>query len=271
MTIQIGFLAERKEKKELPEQAVTGEKEIHPRKSVVRVQFPEKGMALAYYNDRFDLQPGDRVYVEGKMAGIQGRVTEVSYNFKIKTAAYKRIIAVVDTEVRGELFLAGSHFAAFDPAVLPYEQVRSWFKAPPEKEAEYITGHDGYAFPLADLSRMKVSDAAGQRGYAYYLDNKVRYICISGTRGRAIVEGSEAYEVEFRYREGQISELTCDCPCIDCCKHQVAAMLQLRDTLGWIEKHYPEKLEDCASFCAIFKPTLFLYAIDGKETGRMVL
>lgn len=38
-----------------------------PRKSVVQVQFPCFGHSLAYYNDQFDLHPGDRVYVDGKL------------------------------------------------------------------------------------------------------------------------------------------------------------------------------------------------------------
>ena len=57
---------------------------IVPRKSLVQVRFPGKGMALSYYNDLFDLKPGDLVYVDGKLEGQLGRVVEISYNFKIK-------------------------------------------------------------------------------------------------------------------------------------------------------------------------------------------
>ena len=72
-----------------------------PRPSVVQVHFPIRGMTLAYYNDRFDLRPGDLVYVDGKLAGQRGRVTEVNYNFRINLADYKRVIARVDTDIRG--------------------------------------------------------------------------------------------------------------------------------------------------------------------------
>ncbi len=78
---------------------------------------------------------------------------------------------------------------------------------------------------------MKVSAAVAERGHDYYQRNKVRYICVDGSRGYAIVEGSEAYEVEFSYRGGEISDLTCSCFCSYPCKHAFAAMLQLKETL----------------------------------------
>lgn len=244
--------------------------EAMPRKSVVRVRFPDKGMPLAYYNDRFDLHIGDRVYVNGKMEGIQGRVVEVSYHFKIKVSEYKNVIAVVDTQVNGELYMAGSHFVTFDPEVLPYEQVRSWLKAPAEEE-EVVVSTDGNSFPLEDLSRMDISVAVAQRGHEYYADNKVRCIILCGDYGRAIVEGTEIYEVEFCYQDGQISELVCDCPCTGHCKHEFAAMLQLRETLDLIKKHYGEKMEESHYFLAVYKPLLFAFAIDGKESGRILM
>ena len=42
------------------------------------------------------------VYVDGKLEGQRGRVVEVSYTFKIKLSDYKRVIAVVDTNVSGQ-------------------------------------------------------------------------------------------------------------------------------------------------------------------------
>lgn len=124
---------------------------------------------------------------------------------------------------------------------------------------------------MSDLNQLKVSSAIAERGQNYYLENKVRYLCIDGTQGRAIVEGTETYEVEFCYQDGQISNLTCDCYCTYHCKHEVAVMLQLRETMELIDKYYPEKLEQGNYFAAVYKPTLFLYAIDSRETGSIVL
>ena len=244
---------------------------IVPRKSVVQVRFPGKGMALAYYNDRFDLKLGDLVYVDGKLEGQLGRVVEISYNFKIKISEYKKVIAVCNTTVHGQFFMANSHFVTFDPATLPKEQITMWFKPPAKEDEEYESGSDDTSFRLDDLSGMKVSPAIAERGHEYYLENRVRYICLDGTHGFAIVEGSESYAVEFEYCEGEISNLICDCFCSYNCKHGFAAMLQLRETLDIIEKYYAAEYAETGYFAAINKGTLFAFAVDGKETGSFTL
>ena len=53
--------------------------------------------------------------------------------------------------------------------------------------------------------------------------------------------------------------------------HKFAAMLQLRETLELIEKNYPAQLEATQYFAAICKGTLLNFALDGKETGSIVL
>lgn len=118
---------------------------------------------------------------------------------------------------------------------------------------------------------MKVSTAIAERGYEYYIENKVRYICVDGTKGYAIVEGSEAYEVEFEYGNGEISQLICSCFCSYNCKHEFAAMLQLKETLELIEKHYADEYARTGYFAAVNKGTLFALAIDGKEEGSFTL
>ena len=242
-----------------------------PRRSVVQVYFAERNMKLAYYNDRFDLKCGDLVYVDGKLEGILGRVTEVSYNFKIKVSDYKRVIALVDTNVKGQFFMAGGHFVSFDRNALPAGKVINWFKAPSDEEEEFVSGNDGTAFSLENLNEMNVSSAAAERGHKYYMENRVRYICIDGTHGYAIVEGSKAYEVEFQYNNSEISGLTCSCFCSGNCKHQFAAMLQLRETLEIIENQYAEGYSRTGYFAAVHKGTLFAFAVDGKDGGSLVL
>lgn len=74
------------------------------------------------------------------------------------------------------------------------------------------------------------------------------YISIDGDCGYAIVEGGEAYEVEFEYHSGEISRLTCSCFCSCSCKHEFAAMLQLRETLEKIEKNYAAEYERTGYF-----------------------
>lgn len=265
-----GFAAEHQEKKKQERIMEAPKVMAAHKKSVVQVYFAN-GKKLAYYNDQFDLHRGDMVYVEGTMEGQRGRITEVNYNFKIKLSDYKRVIAVVDTTVNGQFFMAGSHFVTFDPAVLPRRKIKLWYIAPEKGEDVYVSGNDDSTFRLDDLSEMKISHAIAERGHEYYMDNLVRYISIDGSQGYAIVEGSESYEVEFVYRDGEISNLICSCPCTYNCKHEFAAMLQLKETLDMIAKHYAAEYDRSGYFAAVNKAALFTFAIDGKETGSFIL
>lgn len=242
-----------------------------PRRSVVQVYFESRNMKLAYYNDKFDLHVGDIVFVDGKLEGKRGLVTEVNYNFKIKISDYKRVIAVADTDVKGQFFTAGSHFVTFEPSALPVSKVKTWFKAPAADEDEFVSSYDDTSFMLDDPNSMNISPDVAERGYEYYYDNHVKYLCLDGTHGYAIVEGSEAYEVEFEYTKGEIRNLVCSCFCSYNCKHEFAAMLQLRDTLKHISKHYEKEFESSGFFAAIDRSTLFSVAVDGKERGSFTL
>lgn len=240
-----------------------------PRPSVVQVHFPIRGMTLAYYNDRFDLRVGDLVYVDGKLVGQRGRITEVNYNFRIRLADYKRVIARVDTDIRGQFFLAGSHLVTFDRTVLPPDKVRSWFQAP--EEEEYLQGSDESAFPLAEPLEMGVTPAAADRGHGYYMENRVRCLSLDDGEGYAIVEGSKPYELRFSYQDGLVRHLTCSCYCSIGCKHAFAAMLQLRETLEKIEANYAPRYAASGYFAAVHKGTLLSLALDGRETGSLTL
>lgn len=270
MGFRIGFAADYSENKvETP--VVVEPRSIAPRKSVVQVSFPGRVSSPAYYNDQFDLHVGDIVYVDGKLEGQRGRVVEVAYNFKIKVSDYKRVIGLADTEVHGQFFSAGSHFVTFDRTALPQSKIVTWYKAPAKEDDEYVSGTDDSSFRLDELSGMKIGATIAERGHDYYMENRVRYISIDGTKGYAIVEGSDAYEVEFEYHDGEISGLVCSCFCSYNCKHEFAAMLQLKETLEMIEKHYAAQYDETRYFAAVNKGSLFTFAIDGKETGSSTL
>lgn len=269
MEFKIGFSTKHQESRTL-EAIMTAPQQTPPRKSVVQVYFSGRNMSLAYYNDSFDLHRGDIVYVDGKLEGMRGVVTDINYNFKIRLSEYKRVIAVADTAVSGQLFLAGSHFVTFDRNTLPAAKVATWFKAP-DREEETVSGSDDTYFCLNNLEEMKVGAAAAERGHEYYTGNRVRYISVDGTHGYAIVEGGKTYEVEFEYSKGNISNLVCSCFCSYNCKHEFAVMLQLRETLELIEKHYAKEYERTGYFAAINKETLFTFAVDKKETGSFIL
>jgi uncharacterized Zn finger protein len=167
--------------------------------------------------------------------------------------------------------MAGSHLVTFDENALPKNKVVSWFKAPIKEEDEFVSGSDETTFSIDDLSGMNVSSQIAERGHDYYVSNKVCYICIDGNQGYAIVEGSEAYEVEFEYHNREIRNLICSCYCSYNCKHEFAAMLQLQETLEKIETHYQEEFQRSGYFAAVLKGMLFAFVVDKREKGKMVL
>ena len=272
MKIQIGFSAEDSKNDDIVQSYPADIDTTAPRKSVVQVHFPTRNMTLAYYNDRFDLHRGDFVFVDGKLEGLRGRVVDVTYHFKIKLSEYKRVIAVVDTNVAGTFYLADSHLVAFDKDHLPYEKAMTWFFPPEQDDEEYVSGDDDAKFHLDHLDDMDIRAIIAERGHDYYLSNKVVYISVDETgKGRAIVEGTKPYSVEFDYENDWISNLTCTCFCSYHCKHEFAAMLQLKETLNLITKHYGDLYEAHGYFAAISKAVFMSFALDGKECSSFTL
>lgn len=269
MAFKIGFTAEHEENKA---EEIQKSEPIHtkPRKSVVRVYFPERNTSFSYYNDRFDLYCKDNVYVEGKLEGCRGVVTEVNYNFKIKLPEYKRVIGLVDCNVSGEMYVAGSHLFTTDRNTLSFEKAITWFRAPLNDEDEYESGEDGNEFALDNLGDMNADSDVAERGYKYFINNCVEYIELDHGKGRAIVSGSEPYIVEFNFKGGSVSGLICSCYCAGVCKHEVATMLQLRDTLDDIAENY--KFTDPDTYIAIVdKSTFFSNALAGKKHGTITV
>lgn len=245
--------------------------EAAARESVVLIRFPSCRMPLSYYNDCFDLKPGDIVFVEGRYEGVAGRVEKVSTDFKIKIEDYKKVISVADTKVRGSFNQAGGHFITFERTTLPYRQILSWFKPVTDDGGGSYINYGDPGFPLEALSAWPFSSEIMERGVDYYRENNVVYLCLDGTNGRAIVEGTHAYEVRFTLTDGQISDLSCDCPCGFNCKHEVAALLQLRETLSLIRKEYPDKLQESSYFAVVAKGALFSFAVDRDASVALIL
>ena len=273
MAFKMGFAADNEASTERKEEAQGYEPVVQePRRSIVQVHFDDRGMTLSYYNDLFDLKRGDIVYVDGKLEGLRGRVVSVNYNFKIKLSDYQKVIAVADTSVRGTLYMACSHFVSFDRGVIPREKIARWFLPPVKPEDEYVSGNDGTAFALHHPEDMKMRWETVERGRLYYQDNKIKYLCLDNGKGYAIVEGSRVYEVEFEYDacEDIITKLTCSCYCDSHCKHEFAVMLQMQETLHWINEHYSEEYEKSRYFAALGDEVLVCYVLR-KERGKVVM
>lgn len=271
MAYKIGFSTDSTEQKKTESVITTSHSNIIPRKSIVQVHFPDSNTTLAYFNSDFDLKIGDVVFVEGRFEGIRGRVVDITYNFKIKLENYKKVISVADTAVSGEFFLTESHFMTFDRNSLPKEKALSWFKPNTDIEEEFAIGYDDTTFCLDTLHSMEITPAIAKRGHNYYLENKVKYLNIDGTNGYAIVVGSEPYEVEFEYQNGEISKIICSCFCSYNCKHEFATMLLLQEIIGLIESEYADQYKNTGYFSIIDKGTFFTFAIDGKKSGTFRL
>lgn len=71
-----------------------------------------------------------------------------------------------------------------------------------------------------------------ERGYGYYLEDKVDIIVESDTEIVAEVEGSETYLVNIGFQNGAIDYMECDCPYAmegNYCKHMAATLYQAFD------------------------------------------
>ncbi|MGI6196079.1 MAG: SWIM zinc finger family protein [Eubacteriales bacterium] len=265
----IGFMSSRRTDEQEAMSANRPEvTDIAPKKSVVSVYFPERHTTLSYYNDRFDLHKGDLVYVDGALEGLRGLVTAVSYTFKIKLSQYKKVVAVVDRNAAGTYYFAGSHLLTFDREALPFERVRTWFQAPVPEE-EYAVGEGSGAFPLDAFEQMGFSYEIAERGKNYYAENRVCYLSVDGTQGKAIVSGHEYYTVEFTYKNSEISDLVCSCFCNYPCKHAFACILQLKECLGILAENYADKADDY--FAAISKGAWLEMVFNGQQTGKIRL
>ncbi len=241
--------------------------QILPRKSVVSVFFPSKGVNYAYYNDLFDLKVGDLVYVDGKLMGIQGQVTQVNYSFKIDISLYRKVTELIDTTCSGDFFITYSHFITFDRNTLSKDKISPWFK-PTDTKTKYVTGTDtSRSFSLDNLSELGVCQRAAERGHSYYMDNRVSYLCVDRGKGYAIVEGTDTYEVEFSVEDGVVDNLVCSCFCTGVCKHQFATMLQLKETLEEISKNYIKNYN--FYFAAISKTAFANMVLHRRHTGSL--
>ena len=112
--------------------------EEHPVRSVVTVHFIN-GREYPYYNDMLDLKAGDVVYVDGKLAGILSRVTEVTIKFKASLDFYKRVTEKLNYEFHGGFKKNFCFMGCNNPNALAIEQVKSWYFPPREEKEEFLS------------------------------------------------------------------------------------------------------------------------------------
>ena len=216
--------------------AVVETRSHEPVRSLVSVRFINDGRTFTYYNDRFDLQLGDTVFVDGKLAGKIGVVEKVTRKFKINLADYKRVISVADKEIHGTYERIMDKMVSFDMDAFSPEQFRTWVihpktndKSDENVEDEVILG-EGYELDLSEIEKSDdVNYAILQRAAEYCGNGNVAYIAVRDGIGTAFIDGTTWCEVNFALEGNMLKEMYCDCPYPGLCKHLVAVALTLRE------------------------------------------
>lgn len=202
-----------------------------PVRSLVSINFERMHKPLTYYNDQFDLKPGDRVFVTGKLEGEIGIVESVTTKFRIRISDYQRVIAVAQTPIHGTYSSTGDMMLSYDSEALSPEDFRQWFLPPVEKteepEDEVIFG-DGFEIIMDDFSASDGFDPAVlDRAIDYCRNGRVGYISVRNGIGKAFISGSHWYEIDFRLAGNVLKEAYCDCPYAGLCKHLLAVEVML--------------------------------------------
>ena len=209
-----------------------------PIRSVVQVRFLEDDRTLPYYNDLFELKTGDVVFVSGKMAGKMGVVSTVTTKFKVNLSHYQKVIARPEFTLSGTFTpFCGMMVSTYECVKPDAEMFRSWVKPPiPDRQEDEIVYGEGYRFSLDDFENdADVDERVFSRALEYLEAGKVRFLSLKDGVGTAFVEGTVWYEINFRYDNGNITDLYCECPYPGLCKHNIAVLLLLRLLLNQIE------------------------------------
>jgi len=197
-------------------------------KNLVDVLFVN-GQTLCYLSDLKEIAVDDIVEVEGKMEKKLGKVVEVKKSFKVPKFDMKWIVKVVDMTISGDFKLFGdmylSNNAHFSPSVFS----NLWTKRKYVESEIYGVGELRISLDKFEKEEMFDDELLLIKGKEIYKNDDVLYISCEKGKGKAFVNGSSLYEIDFEIEGNLITRLECDCPCMDNCKHEVALLYKLRE------------------------------------------
>ncbi len=226
-------------KKEIIEEVIEEiekkENEKRVAKRLVEVKF-DSGMSLSYLSEIEEIEVGDLVTVEGKLEDEIGVVKTVKKSFKTPKFEMKWIESILNRDVSGNYFRLGEDMVSTNCA-LTAEKFITMFAGLKYKDNQAV-GEDEIELDLAKFEddEMFDNELVKLRGKEIFKANGVMFISLQDGIGKAIVRGSEWYEIDFRLQNEKVTYIACDCPYFGDCKHEVALLYKLRDTLKKLAK-----------------------------------
>lgn len=195
--------------------------------SLVKVSFEESQKVFEYYNDKFDLHIGDRVFVDGKMEGRIGLVVAVAKQFRINVKNYCRVIAHPTISFSGKFRRMNDKMVCLGSCCPSPEMFRAWISAENENDEEIVCGEPFSVSLDAFGPSCEISEAVFRNALEYCQNGNVAYIRIEDGIGTAFVKGTKWYEIRFTVNGRQIEGVSCDCSYPYLCKHIIAVVITL--------------------------------------------
>ncbi len=231
-----------------------------PKLSVVTVRF-EDGREYPYLNDKFNLNIGDKVFVDGKLKGRLGIVIAVTTKFKVSLIYYKYVIAKADFNFHGSFKPVANFVVSRDNEIIPFEQLETWIPPidPDEEEEKFVCG-DGYVINLEDIESAEgfnydIADNAVE----LLTEGCIKFISVVNGVGRALIKNRRVNIVDFKLEGNNMTDIYCGCISPDLCKHILAVAIGTKKIIDTL------KIGEKESFTAI-ETNLFSTATNNTET-----
>ncbi len=203
--------------------------------SLVKVNFAGDH-SLCYLCDIDAIKKGDVVTVEGKLEDVTGVVENVLTSFKIPKFEMRWIESIVDNDISGKYFRLENDMISFNSALTVEKFVALYMRKKYKENTAY--GENNVEISVCDAQNCELFDreVIKERGREIYKDDGVEFIWLQNGVGKVIVYGNDYYELDFRYENGKITYLVCECPYFDACKHEYAFLLKFKEILEKIKE-----------------------------------
>ena len=203
--------------------------------SLVKVKFTGE-RAFSYLCDIDTIKKGDVVTVEGKLESEIGVVEQVLTAFRVPKFEMRWIESVVNRDVSGKYIRSENDIISFNSALTVDKFVALCMRKKYKNNTAY--GENNVEIDVRDAQNSELFDREiiKERGREIYKNDGVEFISLQNGAGKAIVNGNDWYELDFRYENGKITYLVCECPYFDACKHEYAFLLKFKEILEKIKE-----------------------------------